>query len=215
MPPDAQPCQGIDAAREGSLGRDTRGAVYVEFLVAFLPFLIFFLCLWQVSILYYAKLIVDHAAFAAARAAAVVVAECPQNVGDSGAKTVNTLTENRKKEIENAAYVALTPLILDGTIGLEPGGPEFVEFPATLGGADQAAKGATPSYAPMTSALSNIRVRVNAAFMCRIGAANLILCHGGFTSGILGFFDPPHLPISSEAVFPFQGASYAYASDCK
>jgi Flp pilus assembly protein TadG len=196
------------------LGADTRGAVYVEFLIAFLPFLIFFLCLWQVSILYYAKLVMDHAAFAAARAAAVVVAECPKTVGDSGANTVNTLTENRQKYVSNAAYVALTPLILDGTIGLSLTGPNFVEFPATLGGADQAADGKTPAYAPMTNSLSNIRVRVNAAFICRIAFANAIMCNG-FLAKLTGGLFPMSVPISSEAVYPFQGASYAYTSDCK
>jgi Flp pilus assembly protein TadG len=206
-----------EAPDRDALGRDTRGAVYVEFLIAFLPFLIFFLCLWQVSILYYAKLIMDHAAFAAARAAAVVVAECPQNVGDKDAKTVNTLTESRQKYVSNAAYVALTPLILDGTIGLSylPKTPPFVEFPATLGGTDQAADNATPTYTPMTSSLSNIRVRVNAVFICRIAFANRILCKSGWLSKVSSALDPPTVPISSEAVFPFQGASYAYASNCK
>ena len=199
---------------EPGLGRDTRGAVYVEFLVAFIPFLVFFLCLWQVSILYYAKLIVDHAAFAAARAAAVVVAECPQNVGDSGASTVNTLTDSRQKYVSAAAYVALTPLILDGTIGTNISGPNFIEYPATLGGADQAANNATPAYTPMTGSLSNIRVRVNATFICRIAFANMIMCNG-FWSRFVGNLIPPNLPISSEAVFPFQGASYAYTSNCK
>lgn len=210
MPPEALPRQ--------ALRRDTRGAVYVEFLIAFLPFLIFFLCLWQVSVLYYAKLIMDHAAFAAARAAAVVVAECPQNVGDKGgAKSVNTLTESRQKYVANAAYVALTPLILDGTIGLSylPKAPNFVEFPATLGGKDEAAGSATPAYTPMTSSLSNIRVRVNAVFICRIAFANMILCKSGWLSNLSSKLDPPNVSISSEAVFPFQGASYAYTSDCK
>ena len=117
------------------LAKDARGAVYVEFLVAFLPFLVFFLCLWQVSILYYAKLMVDHAAFVAARAAAVVVAECPQNVGDNG--NVNTLSSTRQSYVSAAAYVALTPLILDGTLGQDPTGPNFVEYPATPGGPDK------------------------------------------------------------------------------
>jgi Flp pilus assembly protein TadG len=208
--------QSPESRGHGSLRKDTRGAVYVEFLVAFLPFLVFFLCLWQVSILYYAKLIVDHAAFAAARAAAVVVAECPQNVGDNGAKTVNTLTETRQKYVSTAAYVALTPLILDGTIGTNLLGPNFVEFPATLGGPDQAASNATPAYTPMTSSLSNIRVRVNAVFLCRIAFANMVMCNGGIVGKLLGTkIDPPHLAISSEAVFPFQGASYSYTGDCK
>jgi Flp pilus assembly protein TadG len=198
------------------LARDERGAVYVEFLVAFLPFLIFFMCLWQVSILYYAKLMVDHAAFAAARAAAVVVAECPSNVGDSG--NVNTLSSARQSYVSAAAYFALAPLILDGTLGWDPAGASFVEYPATAGGADQAASGATPSYSSMTppGSVSTIRTRVNATFICRVAFANVILCNGWAShfSSLWSAF-PPSLPIVSEGVFPFQGASYTYASNCQ
>jgi Flp pilus assembly protein TadG len=202
--------------RKRGLNEDARGAVYVEFLVAFIPFLIFFLCLWQVSILYYAKLMVDHAAFSAARAAAVVVAECPSNVGDNGG--VNTLTANRQSYISAAAYIALAPLILDGTIGTDPFGANFIEYPTTPGGADSAANGATPSYPSMTppGSVSNIRTRVNATFICRIAFANVILCNGFWShfSSAWKFF-PPSLPISSEAVFPFQGVSYTYSSNCQ
>ena len=89
-----------------SLRQDTRGAVYVEFLIAFLPFMIFFLCLWQVSILYYANLIMDHAARSRLpRAAAVVVAECPQ--GTSGttapARSNQQLLRERGRSYVNAA----------------------------------------------------------------------------------------------------------------
>ncbi len=203
---------------ERDLRGDVRGAVYVEFLIAFLPFLVFFLCLWQVSILYYAKLMVDHAAFAAARAAAVVVGECLQSVGDSGASSVNTLTDARQGYVSAAAYVALTPLILDGTIGVDPSGPAFIEYPPgnTPGGADQAANGATPTYPSMTGSLSNIRVRVNATFICKIAFANVILCKSGLLSHLgAGSYFPPSLPMSSEAVFPYQGATYAYQSNCQ
>ncbi len=198
------------------LAKDARGAVYVEFIVAFLPFLVFFLCLWQVSILYYAKLMVDHAAFVAARAAAVVVAECPQNVGDNG--NVNTLSSTRQSYVSAAAYVALTPLILDGTLGQDPTGPNFIEYPATPGGPDQAANGATPSYTPMTppASISVIRTRVNATFICRVAFANVILCNGWSShfSSMWGLF-PPNIPIRSEGVFPYQGASYTYNSNCQ
>jgi hypothetical protein len=204
-------CQGA----RGLLG-SSRGAVYVEFLVAFLPFLVFFLCLWQVTILYYAKLMVDHAAFAAARAAAVVVAECPGNVNDSGG--VNTLTSARQSYVSAAAYLALAPLILDGTIGQDPFGPSFIEYPATPGGPDQAANGATPSYPSMTppGAVSNIRTRVNATFICKIAFANVILCNGWAShfSSLWSVF-PPSLPIVSESAYPYQGASYNYASGCQ
>jgi hypothetical protein len=192
---------------------DQRGAVYVEFLIAFLPFYIFFLCLWQLSILFYAKLIVDHAAFVAARAAAVVVAECPRNVGDSDLLSVGTLTESRKKFVKAAAYIALTPLILDGTIGIDDVVP-FVQYPASLGGEDIGKEGLTPSYVPMTDTLTNVRVRINTMFICKIGFADLLVCNG-LLSKVTGGVAPASLPLSSEAAFPYQGASYTYLSTCE
>ena len=113
-----------------------------------------------------------------------------------------------------AAYVALTPPILDGTIGINEFGAPFVEYPATPGGPDQAANNATPAYSPMTNSLSNIRVRVNATFVRRIAFANMIMCNG-FWSKLVGNLVPPNLLITSEGTFPFQGASYSYASNCK
>ena len=98
-------------------GDATRGAVYVEFLIAFLPLLIFFLCLWQVSILYTTKLFVDHAAFSGARAAAVVIAENPNRVNDSGGPpSVNVLTGRRNRLVQDAVGLALMPLVLDSTV---------------------------------------------------------------------------------------------------
>ncbi len=55
--------------------RDTRGAIYVEFLIAFLPVFVFFECLAQFADMLGAKLIVQHAAYRAARAAAVVLGD--------------------------------------------------------------------------------------------------------------------------------------------
>jgi hypothetical protein len=194
--------------------RGCAGAVYVEMLIVFMPFFVFFLCLWQLSILFYATLVVDHAAFAAARAAAVVVAECPRNVGDADPLTVNTLSEARKKYVKAAAYVALTPLVLDGTIGVDDVVP-LVQYPESFGGADTGKGGAIPAFEPMTAThVSNVRVRVNAMFVCRIAIANAIVCNGLLTH-VAGALTPASLPLSSEAVFPFQGATYTYASDCE
>jgi hypothetical protein len=196
------------------LRQDASGAVYLEFLIAFMPFFIFFLCLWQLSILFYAKLVVDHAAFSAARAAAVVVAECPQNVGDTDPNTVNKLTENRQKYVKASAYIALTPLILDGTIGI-PDALPFLEYPDFPGGLDMAVGEKTPSYAPMSStSLSNIRVRINTMFVCKIALADAIVC-GGLLNKLEGAAVPYTRALSSESVFPFQGASYSYASTCQ
>jgi hypothetical protein len=197
-----------------NLLRGTGGAVYVEFLIAFMPFFLFFLCLWQLSILFYASLVVDHAAFAAARAAAVVVAECPRNVGETDPLTVNRLTEGRKKYVKAAAYVALTPLILDGTLGVDDVVP-LVQYPDRPGGVDMGKDGMTPWYEPMTpTSVSNVRVRVHTMFVCKIAFANAIVCNG-LLNKLGGDFAPASLPLSAEGVFPFQGATYTYASTCE
>ncbi len=190
----------------GKVGRDARGAVYVEFLIAFLPTLIMFLCLWQVSILYTVKLMVDHAAMSAARGGAVIAAETPNKVNDQGgASTVNQLSDQRMKLIKNAVDIALAPLIISGTIA-------WVSLdypnPTSRGGPDTMSN---KSYPPMSgNTVSMFRVRVTATMRCRIAFANEIMC-----GGLLGRFGiripgGPTTPVVGEAVFPYQGAAYTY-----
>ena len=57
--------------------RRTRGAIYVEVLVAIIPVLIFFFGLLQLAMLYSAKLIVRHAAWRAVRSAVVILEDDP------------------------------------------------------------------------------------------------------------------------------------------
>jgi hypothetical protein len=58
-----------------------RGAVYVEFLVVFIPFFILFLWLVQMSFAYAARIVVQHSASRAARSAIVVLPDDPQFYG--------------------------------------------------------------------------------------------------------------------------------------
>jgi len=60
------------------LRRDARGAVYVEFLIAFIPVFLLFLAVCQLIFLTAARLVVSHAAVVGARAA-IVVLEDPAN----------------------------------------------------------------------------------------------------------------------------------------
>lgn len=60
---------------------DCSGIVFVEFLLAFVPLWVFFLCLVQLALLARADLIVKHAADAAARSAAVVLPDDPNEYG--------------------------------------------------------------------------------------------------------------------------------------
>jgi hypothetical protein len=65
-----------------SVWRDEKGAAYVEFLMAFVPLFILFLGIAQVSLLFGARLVVEHAAERAARAAAVVLPDDPRHYDD-------------------------------------------------------------------------------------------------------------------------------------
>ncbi len=64
--------------RRRSLARDTRGVVYVEFLLAFVPIFTLFLGIAQLVLLWGGRLVVGHAATRAARAAAVVLDDDPR-----------------------------------------------------------------------------------------------------------------------------------------
>ena len=195
----------FDLAKLRRVKGDTRGAVYVEFLIAFLPFLVMFLCLWQISILFSVKLMVDHAAITAARAGAVVVAENPKRIGASDNDKVNNLTKDRKTLVKNSVDLALAPLIINGTIA-----SIALDFPASddHGGKDVMSG---KDYPPMNNnTVAMFRVRVTAQMMCRIAFANVIMCKGlgQLAPGVLAI--QPKTPVVSEAVFPYQGASYTY-----
>ncbi len=63
------------------LKQDTRGAVYVEFLISFIPVFFMFLGMVQIALMFVGGLAVQRAAAAAARAAAVVLDDDPQYYG--------------------------------------------------------------------------------------------------------------------------------------
>ncbi len=64
-------------------GRDVRGVVYVEFLLAFFPLFLLFLGICQLALLASARLVVQHAAQAAVRSAVVILDEEPKAFGDA------------------------------------------------------------------------------------------------------------------------------------
>jgi len=73
-----------------TLHKDTRGATYVEFLIAFIPVFFLFLGVLQAGLLYTANLVVTHAANSATRAAIVVLPDDPRAYGD---EPINTIDE--------------------------------------------------------------------------------------------------------------------------
>lgn len=182
-----------DEPRAG-LRDDTRGAVYVEFLIAFMPAFVFFLCLLQLALLFSAKLLVEHAATEGARAAAVVFGDEPGPYAESKPQ-MNVGTAERRKVVRGAVLIALAPMILDDTVGAVG-----VTYPDVAGG-----KG-TPANTPIKARTGEgmIRVHVEATVICKIAVANVIACDRLGNSSLRGKSVP------AESVFPYQGANYAY-----
>jgi len=187
------------ASRAGWL-RAAEGAVFVEFLIAFLPVYVFFLCLLQLALLSSVKLLTEHAATCAARAAAVVIGDAP---GPYRGTKPHAFAEPkllraanpRYRAVKSAAVLALLPLIANGTVQMvdvvfpppeEPGGQEQGKLKLQPMGDQQVEK---------------VRVRVEVTALCRISFANYLMC------GLLR-----SLPISAEAIYPYQGAYYDVAS---
>jgi hypothetical protein len=94
----------ISQTSQSSLKEDERGAVMVEFLIAFLPIFFSFWCILQSAGVYSAKLVVMHSAYLGARAAGVVLADDPKNYG--GAQQYS-LSGKRKDDIEKAVMMGL------------------------------------------------------------------------------------------------------------
>lgn len=195
----------IAAASATGLLRDTRGAVFVEFLIAFLPVFTFFLCLVQLSLLFTVKVVTEHAAINAARAAAVIVADDPKSYGANERPNQLILNGERFDAIRDAALLTLSPLILNGTIDRLT-----VSFPppGTPNGEGQTG---TIHYTPMhDNDISKMRVRVEVDAQCRIAIANRIACTA-FSNIIREALTlHPVISVRAEAVFPYQGAEYEY-----
>ena len=68
-------------ARVGKVG--DRGAVYVEFIIAFFPLFLMFLAICQQALLATAEAIVRHAAYMGVRSAIVVLEDKPKNFDDA------------------------------------------------------------------------------------------------------------------------------------
>jgi hypothetical protein len=173
---------------------DTRGAVYVEFLIAFMPVFVFFLCLLQLALLFSAKLLVEHSATTGARAAAVVFGDEPGPYNEANPQA-NVSSKERRKIVRGAILIALAPMILDDTVA-----SVGIGYPDVAGGKS------TPNDTAIPSRMGNamIRVRVDAKVICKIAIANVIVCDANGNSA-LRIKDVP-----AESSYPYQGANYAY-----
>jgi hypothetical protein len=198
--------------------RCERGAVFVEFLIVFLPVFTFFLCLLQLALLFTVRLVTEHAALTAARAAAVIIGDETKRYGNEPPNQLK-IGGKREQAIKNAVYLTMAGFILDGTAervevlfpaGDKPGGPgrrgTITYRPMGFGRPD--APGKEGSFGDV----DKVRVRVEVEAICKIGLANRIMCSKGFGSIARGFIGLPQTrTVKAEAVFPYQGAFYEYA----
>jgi hypothetical protein len=175
--------------------KSTRGAVYVEFLIAFMPVLVFFMCLWQMSRMYTTALAVQHAAVIAARSGAVVFADDPQKYNN---EPVGQISTKRREAVEGAALFALAPFILDGSLTQVK-----VTFPSAPGAHDERTSFNPSSADPNASdgqRVDFVRVHIEATFRCHIPLASRIACSTLTATRT----------IQRDAAYPYQGASYDY-----
>lgn len=172
-------------AEPTSLTRDSRGAVYVEFLIAFLPVFLFFLASWQLGRFYTTRLVVQHAAMSGARAAAVIIAE-PEADGS----VAHTLSDAKRRSISSAVWIALAPASLQGWVaGVD------LRFPSSATASDD-----RTAFTPAEGTPTMVHLELHAAFACDLPPVDLFLCErsaAGFT-----------LPIVARASFPYQGARF-------
>jgi len=85
-----------------TLDRDTRGAVYVEFLLAFIPLFFMFLGMVQMGLLYGASLVVQHSSNVAARAAMVVMDDDPACYDGEARREVNSSASGFSSFVQRA-----------------------------------------------------------------------------------------------------------------
>jgi hypothetical protein len=141
-------------AASHSFGHHTRGAVYVEFLVAFMPLLVAFECLLQLVELHIASLVTAHAAQCASRAAAVVLPDDPAHYQGV---PVGALEGRRLQDVEHAAALPLQAVRGIASARLK------------LADVDRA-------WAAEQGLHTTRAIRVQAIYQCRIPLARRLVC---------------------------------------
>jgi hypothetical protein len=162
------------------LVRDTRGAVYVEFLIVFLPMFVLFMSLVQFAFVEVANLVTKHAAVTAVRAAIVVLPDDPAYYEKA---PVNKPTGGRKEAIEAAARARLLAV---ATLPMLE-----VKFPVAPGASDEKTQYAQDDV---------VRVRIEFDYKCGIPIGARFVCN----------LLTQHKTLKAEAAMPLQGAGYEY-----
>jgi Flp pilus assembly protein TadG len=143
---------------ERTLGRDCRGVVMLEFLVAFVPVLVLFLGVLQLALLAVAQLAVQHAAIAGARSASVVLDDDPAAYGGEARGEASGA---RMDTIRRAVTAPLAVLP-----GYEPGG-------TTL---SLATEGGELAGTGVLEAADTVTAQVEQLVPCLVPIARLLTC---------------------------------------
>ncbi len=123
----SDPTRGGDPVREAKRDfRDSRGAVFLEKLIAYAPLLLLFFMGFQLAELSAAKLVVGRACAAAARAAAVVLPDDPAFYDDVA---VHVFEGARRDDVHLAAAIILSAAPqLGGDFDVQVSDPPIEEF---------------------------------------------------------------------------------------
>jgi Flp pilus assembly protein TadG len=178
--------------------RDAHGAVYVEFLIAFLPLLVFFSSLLQLGLLQTAGLVNQHAAWMAARSAAVVMTDDPVYYGEASGPSVSfgsatacgrgeqaktwPVTTARVNDVQQAATMILH--------AIDSSAQPTITFPSAPGGNDNRTSFGVEDM---------VYAQVHYTYPCVVPIGNIVVCGPGKTKDLVG-----------ESAFPLQGTNYNY-----
>jgi len=145
------PSQRSASSRRGTVMRETRGAVYVEFLVAFIPIFVMLLSLIQMALLYVDHLVVQHAATIAVRAAIVVLPDEPSKYDGAA---LNQVADGRRSGSGDSPITALLE-----RLGVGGGGFSIPGFGGGGGGGGGggSASDASAIYANANSRMDAVR----------------------------------------------------------
>ena len=135
---------------------DSRGAVYVEFLIAFIPVFVMFLSLVQLFDLHQAKIILHHAAFTGVRSAVVILPDDPQFYDNAA---INHFDGKRKDAIK---FAVQSPLLASRSIV-----DYQVTMPSSPGGSDSQSDVQRDSL---------VRLQVKVHFQCRVPMVSKLVC---------------------------------------
>jgi len=156
---------------------DARGAVMLEFLLAFVPVFVLFLGLLQLVLLGVADLVVRHAAITGVRAAVVVLYDDPAYYRGSAQGDARDLQrgESRIEAIHTAVQAPLAALAPRGAAAgsLPPGRTEFARAATAI--TFPSAPGATELLEDLAQA-ETITVRVTRLVPCAVPLAGWLLC---------------------------------------